>query len=134
MEGACRGLRRPHDAGTFRETLYVASGYTLLAVDAETGQARWSVPLRFAGSCSPVVDGDRVYVATQEGHLSAFSTKTGEEVWHYRNDNLLFGSPAVADGVVVIADESGVATAIDAQSGRELWQRTVGGEALRLPR
>jgi outer membrane protein assembly factor BamB len=114
-------------------TLYVASGYTLLAVDAETGQERWSVPLRFAGSCSPVVDGDRVYVATQEGHLSAFSTKTGEEVWHYRNDNLLFGSPAVADGVVVIADESGVATAIDAQSGRELWQRTVGGEAFTTP-
>ena len=114
-------------------TLYVAAGYTLLAVDAETGLQRWSVPLRFAGSCSPVVDGDRVYVATQEGHLSAFSTKTGEEVWHYRNDNLLFGSPAVADGMVVIADEAGVVTAIEAQSGRELWQRTVGGEAFTTP-
>ena len=79
-------------------TFYVAAGYTLLAVDAETGLERWSVPLRFAGSCSPVVDGDLVYVATQEGHVSAFATKTGEEVWHYRNDNLLFGSPAVADG------------------------------------
>jgi outer membrane protein assembly factor BamB len=114
-------------------TLFVAAGYALLAIDAETGQERWSVPLRFAGSCSPVIDGRRVFVATQEGHLSAFSTETGEELWHYRNDNLLFGSPAVADGVVVIADEAGVATAIDAQSGRELWQRTVGGEAFTTP-
>ncbi len=115
------------------KTVFVAAGYALLAIDAQTGLERWSVPLRFAGSCSPVVDGDRVFVATQEGHLSAFSTATGEEVWHYRNDNLLFGSPAVADGVVVIADEAGAATAIDAQSGRELWQRPVGGEAFTTP-
>ncbi|HEX5991538.1 MAG TPA: PQQ-binding-like beta-propeller repeat protein [Thermomicrobiales bacterium] len=114
-------------------TLFVAAGYTLLAIDAETGKERWSVPLRFAGSCSPVVEGDRVFVATQEGHLSAFSTQTGEEIWHYRNENLLFGSPAVAEGVVVIADEAGAATAIDAESGRELWQRPLGGEAFTTP-
>ena len=41
-------------------TLFVAAGYALLAIDAETGRERWSVPLRFAGSCSPVVDGDLV--------------------------------------------------------------------------
>ena len=118
---------------SLRSTLFVAAGYALLAIDAETGQERWSVPLRFAGSCSPVVDGDLVYVATQEGHVSAFATETGEEVWHYRNDNLLFGSPAVADGVVVIADEAGVVTAIDASHGREMWQRTAGGEVFATP-
>ena len=56
-------------------TLFVAAGYALLAIDAETGRERWSVPLRFAGSCSPVVDGELVYVATQEGHVSAFATR-----------------------------------------------------------
>ena len=58
------------------------------------------------------------YAATQRD-TSAFAIETGEEVWHYRNDNLLFGSPAVAEGVVVIADEAGVVTAIDARTGRE---------------
>ena len=130
----CRGLRRPHDASALGNTLFVAAGYALLAIDAETGVERWSVPLRFAGSCSPVVDGDLVYVATQEGHVSAFRNQTGEEVWHYRNDNLLFGSPAVAEGVVVIADEAGVVTAIDARTGRELWQKPSGGEAFTTPR
>jgi outer membrane protein assembly factor BamB len=114
-------------------TLFVAAGYALLAIDAETGRERWSVPLRFAGSCSPVVDGDLVYVATQEGHVSAFATQTGNEVWHYRNDNLLFGSPAVAEEVIVIADEAGKVTAIDAGSGRELWQKPTGGEAYTTP-
>jgi eukaryotic-like serine/threonine-protein kinase len=114
-------------------TLFVAAGYTLLAIDAETGLKRWSVPVRFAGSCSPVVEGDLVFVATQEGHVSAYATQNGKEVWHYRNDNLLFGSPAVAEGVIVIADEAGTVTAIDAGTGRELWQKSTGGEAFTTP-
>jgi hypothetical protein len=47
------------------DTVFVGAGYALLAIDAESGRERWSVPLRFAGSCSPVVVGDTVYVATQ---------------------------------------------------------------------
>ena len=110
------------DAGT----LFVAAGYTLLAVDAATGQQRWSVPLRFAGSCSPVAVDGRVYVATQEGHVSAFESEHGDEVWHYRNDNLLFASPALDAGVVVIGDEAGMVTAINAGTGREMWQKACG--------
>jgi outer membrane protein assembly factor BamB len=115
------------------DTLFVSAGYALLAIDAATGEERWSVPLRFAGSCSPVVSGHLVYAATQEGHVTAFATETGEEIWHYRNDHLLFGSPAVADGVVVIADEGGIVTAIAADSGRELWQEPAGGEVFATP-
>lgn len=115
------------------DTLFVSAGYALLAIDAETGRERWSVPLRFAGSCSPVVSGHLVYVATQEGYVSAFAAETGEEVWSYRNDQLLFGSPAVADGIVVIADEAGTVTGIAADSGRELWQESAGGEVFATP-
>ncbi len=114
-------------------TVFVAAGYALVAVDVESGLERWSVPLRFAGSCSPVVAGDVVYAATQEGHVSAFAGETGEEIWHYRNDNLLFGSPAVAENVVVIADEAGVVTGLDAETGRELWQETLAGEVFATP-
>ncbi len=115
------------------DTLFVTSGYAILAIDSSTGKERWSKPLRFAGSCSPVVNGDLVYVATQEGHVSAFASETGEEVWHYRNDNLLFGSPAIEAETLVIADEVGRVTAIDANSGRELWQKDAGGEAFATP-
>jgi outer membrane protein assembly factor BamB len=115
------------------DTVFVSAGYALLAIDAESGLERWSVPLRFAGSCSPVVAGDHVFVSTQEGHVSAFASETGEEIWHYRNDNLLFGSPAVAGGVVVIADEAGVVTGLEVGSGRELWQETISGEVFTTP-
>lgn len=113
--------------------LFVAAGYALLAIDAETGQLQWRAPLRFAGSCSPVVAGGMVYVATQEGHVSAFTADTGEERWHYRNDNLLFGSPAVGDDVVIFADEAGRVTALEADTGRELWQEGIDGEVFSTP-
>jgi outer membrane protein assembly factor BamB len=115
------------------DTLFVAAGYALLALDTETGQQRWTAPLRFTGSCSPVIAGDMLYVATQEGHVAAFATETGDELWHYRNDNLLFGSPAVAGNVLVIGDEKGQVTALDAASGRELWQRIIEGEIFATP-
>lgn len=115
------------------DTLFVAAGYDLLAIDAKNGVRRWSVPLRFAGSCSPVLVGDTLYVSTQEGHVSAFAAASGEELWHYRNDNLLFGSPAVFNDLVLIADESGQVTALDRSSGRERWQRDVGEEVFATP-
>ncbi len=115
------------------DTLFVAAGYDLLAINAQNGERRWSVPLRFAGSCSPVLDGDTLYVATQEGHVSAFAARSGEELWHYRNDNLLFGSPAVSGDRVMIADESGQVTALDTSSGREVWQKDVGEEVFATP-
>ena len=64
------------------ETLFVAAGYALLAIDAETGVERWSVPLRFAGSCSPVVDEPAIVCGDPGGHISAFRDRNGEEVWH----------------------------------------------------
>jgi outer membrane protein assembly factor BamB len=114
-------------------SLYVSSGYALIAIDAATGRQRWSVPLRFAGWSSPAVSGDFVFAATQEGHVSAFVAESGEEAWHYRNDQLLFSSPAVAGEVVVIADETGYVTGIDARTGRELWQSFAGGEVFATP-
>ncbi|MCC7021568.1 MAG: PQQ-binding-like beta-propeller repeat protein [Thermomicrobiales bacterium] len=114
-------------------TLYVASGYTVVAIDARTGHQRWSEPLHFAGSCSPLVIGDRVLVATQEGHISALETATGKEIWHYRSNSLLFGSPAVANGMIVIPDETGDVTALDLETGRKRWQAKAGGEVFSTP-
>lgn len=114
-------------------TLYVAAGYALIALDAATGEKRWVEPLRFAGTCSPVIMDGVVYVATQEGHVSAFATGNGDELWHYRNDNLLFASPAVAGDTLVIADEKGQVTALDRASGRERWQRLIEGEIFATP-
>ena len=104
------------------ETLFVTGGYTIVAVDGASGRENWRKPLRFAGSCSPVVDEDRVYAASQEGAITAFAKTTGEELWHYADGDLVFSSPSLAEDKLIIADVSGQITALDAETGRELWQ------------
>jgi len=63
---------------------------TAHAVDAATGRALWSYPLDDVFKdghsdpgprCTPVVDGDRVYVQSCRGKLQCLAAETGEPIW-----------------------------------------------------
>jgi outer membrane protein assembly factor BamB len=60
--------------------LFVGAYHTLIAVDAATGQRRWSVetPMR---SSYLVTGNNLVYVSAADGQLSAFDAGTGQQVW-----------------------------------------------------
>jgi outer membrane protein assembly factor BamB len=115
------------------DTLFVTGGYAIVAIDGASGSEIWRKPLRFAGSCSPVVDEDRVYAASQEGAITAFAKTTGEELWHYADGDLVFSSPALSSDKLVIADVSGQITALNAETGRELWQARLKEEVHATP-
>ena len=115
------------------KTLYVTGGYAIVAIDGATGTEVWRKALRFAGSCSPVVDGDRVYAASQEGLVTAFAKDTGEDLWRYANGDLVFSSPALANDTLVLADVSGQVTALHAETGREAWQVKLRSEVHATP-
>lgn len=114
-------------------TLFVAGGYAMVAIEAATGEELWRKPLRFAGSCSPVLDDDRVYAASQEGIITAFAKATGEELWHYADGDLVFSSPALADDRLVIVDVAGQVSALNAETGREQWQTRLAAEVHATP-
>lgn len=113
--------------------LFVPAGATLHALDAANGQERWQIPIHFAGPSSPVVSGDLVYVATQEGQLYAVEQATGRELWHFAADGLVSCPPTVAAGTLFVADDSGKVYALDAESGHERWRATVGGDIFAAP-
>ena len=60
-----------------------------MAFDAATGQKRWEVPIgrRYRNSMgdgprsTPTVDGDRVYVLTENGDLACLMVADGKIVW-----------------------------------------------------
>ncbi len=113
----------------------------LIALDAATGQVRWTFftegPVRFA----PVGWDDRVFVASDDGWLYALSVRDGRLLWKRRggpddrkclgNERLVSrwpvrGGPVVFDGVVYFAagiwPTDGVYLhALDALSGKLLW-------------
>jgi outer membrane protein assembly factor BamB len=107
---------------------FVASGYSLVAVSLVDGSEQWRAPIRFAGPSSPLVDRERVYLATQEGSVYAFDATTGKQEWARHNDGLVFGAAALSDGRIYVGNERGQIFAFDTEDGRERWRRGISGE------
>lgn len=111
------------------------------ALDARTGDERWSFftggPIRLA----PAVSEGRVYVAGDDGHLYCLAGGDGRLLWKLRggpDDSLVLGNdrivsrwparggPVVADGVVyygagIWPSEGIFVYALDAATGEVLW-------------
>ena len=77
------------------------------SLDRKTGQARWTHAMGARVDASPVIVGDRVFVADLAGLLKALSVDDGSVVWEFEGSDAFVGSPAVADGFLVIAAGDG---------------------------
>lgn len=94
---------------------------------------------RVAGSVAggPLLDGDRVYVATQatpNGRILALRLKTGATIWETRSDGV--SAPlALTNSLVVSVSDAGVVQALDAATGMSVWRRSLGraGRATPVP-
>ncbi len=94
---------------------------TLYALDAATGELRWQYaagqPLRSA----PVVAGERLYISSGAGVLTALSL-SGSPIWEAElGAPLLTAVAAIPQGVAAINRE-GTLVALD-HGGAELWRR-----------
>jgi polyvinyl alcohol dehydrogenase (cytochrome) len=123
--------------------LYTAdwSGY-VRALDAASGQERWSQKIGDRVTGSVALDGERVFAASMDGNLTARSRADGHELWTVSVDDneeaLVFASPIYARGLVLIGAGSaeniperdpgyefsfrGSIAAFDARTGREVWR------------
>jgi eukaryotic-like serine/threonine-protein kinase len=106
----------------------------LYALDAATGQPRWSSRLR--SHASPAVSDGMVYV----GGLQALDAGTGTPRWQHQAADLTFGGhqpPAVADGVVYLAAATGrrggAVVALDAATGERRWLHRCRGPVSTAP-
>lgn len=134
--------------------LFVGSSRTdrLFAIDARTGDLRWSCfadgPVRFPAA----VAGGRVYFVSDDGWLRCLDAERGDLLWRVRggpSDRRVLGherlvstwpargAPVVADGVVYFAASlwpfmGTFLHAVDARTGRVLWTND-GDGALYIP-
>lgn len=112
------------------------------ALDARNGDVIWEYRRKLPEdvSASETVRNialyqDKVFVATQDGHLVALDARSGTVVWdvgvaNYKERVNYSAGPIAADGKVFAATTCGVGTpracflaAYDAATGRELWRR-----------
>ena len=77
---------------------------------------------------SPAVAERVAYVGSDDGHMYAVATETGEEVWRFETGGAVRSSPAVAGGNVFFSSYDGSFYALDAGSGELAWRFETPGE------
>ena len=111
------------------------TAYTqLTALNLENGKILWNISIgdtqadayRYAGSASPAVYGDKIFVASPDGILYAIDVD-GNELWNKTiytrglSGNYLTNSPTYADGSIYIGTPDGKFYAINASNGDTEW-------------
>ncbi|WP_369235346.1 PQQ-binding-like beta-propeller repeat protein [Streptomyces sp. R21] len=114
-------------------TVYVWKDARLRALEARTGEERWSYPIGDAASCGGVpvrvtqaADG---YVYVSAGtRVLAVDVASGHVRWHFEAPAVFLcpptfaAGPAVTGGGVYLADYLGTVYALDATDGRDRWR------------
>ncbi|WP_407700358.1 outer membrane protein assembly factor BamB family protein, partial [Streptomyces beihaiensis] len=114
-------------------TVYVWQDARLRALEARTGEERWSYPIGDAASCggvpvrlTPAADG---YVYVSAGtRVLAVEVGSGRVRWHFEAPAVFLcpptyvPGPAVTGGGVYLVDHLGTVYALDATDGRDRWR------------
>ncbi|MEV2218149.1 serine/threonine-protein kinase [Streptomyces sp. NPDC050997] len=114
-------------------TVFVWQDARVRALDARTGEERWSYPIGDAASCggvpvrlTPANDG---YVYLSAGtRVLALDVVSGHVRWHFEAPAVFLcpptfvPGPAVTGGGIYLADYLGTVYALDATDGRDRWR------------
>ena len=100
-------------------------------MNGTTGEQIWSQQIGQAIQTSPVVVGDKVYIAAQgdltaevpQGTLTALKAATGEQVWQETAPASLYTTPVVVDNSIIVAlqSDSALLIAFDLETGNQQW-------------
>lgn len=113
------------------------------ALDAASGKLRWRFHTEGPVRLAPALDGGRIYAGSDDGHMYALNSVTGELVWKYlagSSDKRLPGNgrmislwpvrsgPIIMSGRVyftvgLFADHGVFLCALDAETGKEIYKQ-----------
>ena len=79
--------------------------------------------LQFDAQAEPVVMGERIFVpSSRNDWVTAFSTRTGEQLWRFFAGGPVRFAPVASDGKVFFNSDDGFLHAVDAESGELIWK------------
>lgn len=111
-------------------TVYVAVGGAssdsrLVALDAGTGEPRWSFGAESRVDHPPALAGATVYVGTAGGWLVALDAESGERRWRYDLGAGAATAPSAAANGVCVTSSDGTLHAVG-DDGQQLWTVSLG--------
>lgn len=108
------------------------------ALEARTGQQRWSYRARGPVQTLPVVHGGLIYLTSNEGRVYALDVRTGSWRWQYERETpdafSIRGQagPLIVDGKLYIGFPDGYLSCLNSETGEVIWNRQLSGESTRF--
>ena len=100
-------------AAVTADTVYLASREGLvLALNTDSGEARWSKTIKGSVAASPLLVGSDLYIATRDGALYVFDAKTGEQQRQLAIGGGVSGQIVVAGGTMYVPSIDGILYAV----------------------
>ncbi len=81
---------------------------------------------------SPVVHAGVVYVASNNGTLTALTVRDGKHLWQMRTQSTFYSTPVIEQDTVFAGTLNGTFYALDSQSGSVRWQATIKPSGVRI--
>jgi outer membrane protein assembly factor BamB len=102
---------------------------TIVLVDRGSGEVLWRSRLDGTVRAGPLLDEDRLYVATEsqpDGRAYAVRLRDGRQLWHTRVGSVV--APLAFDGDALYAGaEDGLITRLDPEQGSVIWRAALPG-------
>lgn len=117
------GKKRTQLRPVINDGIIYAADYKglLVALDAQSGNRKWSVETELLLSGGPGVQGDNLYVGTENATVHAFDKKNGQSRWVAEVSSEVLAAPLAEDGIVIVRCIDGRVFGLDEDTGRRLW-------------
>lgn len=109
----------------------------LIAIHTTDGSVAWSLPTKSWVWSAPVLDGNRLYFADQEGYVYAVDAQTQSVNWQVQPETgpnrAIVGGVLVKDDAVYFANKAGNFYILNKDNGSQRGMQTIGGQIYVTP-
>ncbi len=109
----------------------------LLAINPETGALAWSLPTKSWVWHAPVLDGNVLYFADQDGYVYAVDAQTQSPIWQVQPETgpnrAIVGGVLVKDDALYFANKAGNFYILNKDNGSQRGMQTIGGQIYASP-
>jgi eukaryotic-like serine/threonine-protein kinase len=88
----------------------------------------WQYSLNSQVASTPVVAGNQLFVAAENGNLYSFDLPGRTFSWLYHTEAGIASTPVVANGIIYFLSRDGFFYALEQATGKRLWRFATGGE------
>jgi outer membrane protein assembly factor BamB len=120
--------------GTVYATVVIGSNKGMVyALNAATGDVRWTFPAEGNIFSRPAVANGALYVGSDDHDVYALDAATGRVRWVRATGGVVVSGPAVASGTVYVGSGDDKVYALDAATGHIRWVHATGGPVKSSP-